>query len=77
MHIDSFHAPDGNSEINIRLKSDMRIPFTPETTLQDLADNLVNNTSFEQNQVQFFSITGSKLPMCEKIKNNSEFPVLL
>lgn len=77
MHIDSFHTPDGKSEINIRLKTDIRIPFTPDTTLQDLTNHLVKNAMLEQNQVQFFSIGGSKLPMCEKIKNNSEYPVLL
>ena len=77
MHIDSFLSAQGESSIDLRLKSNLQITFTPDTSLQEIANSLTNNTQFTKEEVQFFTINGSKLPLSEKVKNNLEYPVLL
>ena len=38
---------------------------------------MAKSDEFTADQVQFYTINGSRLPMSERVKNNSEYPILL
>ena len=75
MQIDSFKVDDDSFAIDIRLNTQVHIPYTLDTTLSHFHDVLLGSSGVEN--VNFFSISGSVLPLCEKIGNQREYPVLL
>ena len=77
MHIDSYKQDDSNYSIDIRLASHVHIPYSLDTTLKTINDALYASKNDDINKVQFFTLTGSRLPLCEKIANLRQYPVLL
>ena len=75
MQIDSFKVDESSFAIDIRLNTEVHIPFTLDTTLSHFRDILLGSSGVEN--VSFFSVSGSMLPLCEKIGNQREYPVLL
>ena len=65
MQIDSFKVGENSFSIDIRLNTQVHIPYTLDTTLSHFRDVLLGSSGVEN--VNFFSISGSMLPLCEKI----------
>jgi len=63
--------------IEINMASRVSIPFTSDTTLQALHDGLMAPAENGVKKVQFYSLTGSRLPLCERVGDQRTFPVLL
>lgn len=77
MHIDSYKEAENKYSIDIRLASHVHIPYSLDTTLKVISDALFASKDDGVTNVQFFSLTGSRLPQCEKIANLRQYPVLL
>ena len=69
MHIDSYKEAENKYSIDIRLASHLHIPYSLDTTLKVISDALFASKNDEITKVTFFSLTGGRLPLCEKIAN--------
>ena len=56
-------------QVNIRFKTD--------TPLSYFKDQLMNSTGNKVTDVEFFTIAGAKIPLCEQVVDLNDFPVLL
>jgi hypothetical protein len=82
MHLmDKFTRVDaatdlGTKELSmqINLVSPASLKFNKDTPLTYFKETLVASGA---SQVQFFTINGAQIPLCERVKDLSSYPILL
>ena len=67
----------GAFTIDFRLASHVQIPCTLDTPLRTISDTLIASEGNNIEKVQFFALTGSKLPLCETVGSHRSYPVLV
>ena len=73
--IDAKSTPGTNDlSMQINLVSPAALKFTKDTPLSYFKDTLLASGA---TTVQFFSINGACIPLCEKVKDLSSYPILL
>lgn len=76
--IDAYQQTADQFSIDIRLANHIHIPYTLDTDLQEVHNRLMESSSSNNiSSIYFESITGSRLPLSEKIGNQRNYPVLL
>lgn len=68
--IDAYQQTADQFSIDIRLANHIHIPYTLDTDLQEVHNRLMESSSNNNiSSIYFESITGSRLPLSEKIGN--------
>ena len=67
----------GAFTIDFRLASHVKVPCTQDTSLRTISDALLSSAENNIEKVQFFTLTGSKLPLSEIVKNHRSYPILV
>ena len=65
------------STMRINLANQVEIRFKKDTNLSLFHDKLVESSNNNVTNVQFFTITGSRIPLSERVSDLREYPVLL
>ena len=76
-HIDSCRINSTQRALDFRLASHVHITYDEMSTLKEIHDALKNSEGNDIAKAQFLTITGSKLPLSERIADHHEYPVLL
>ena len=63
--------------MKINLANQVKINFNKDTQLSLFKDALMKSEGNSVSNVQFYSITGSRLPLSEQVTDLKEYPVLL
>ena len=64
-------------QMKLNLGEQIKIDFEKDTPLSYLKEQIVQNRKGEIKNVQFYTITGSRLPLSELVNDLRQFPVLL
>lgn len=59
------------------LKYQVNVQFTPETDLTHFSEQLKASEGNDVRQVEFYTITGARVPLCEKVQDLNDYPILL
>ena len=63
--------------MKINLANQVKIDFNKDTQLSLFKDILLQSEGNSVKNVQFYSVTGSRLPLSEQVNDLKEYPILL
>ena len=76
-NVDCEEVGPDSYRLCINMASRIEMPFTSDSTLQELHDTISASTINDVQSVQFYTLNGHRLPLCERIGDQRTFPVLL
>ena len=76
-HIDSSKLNQTQRAVDFRLASHVHVAYDEMSTLKEIHDALKNSEGNDIKKAQFLTLTGSKLPLSERIADHHEYPVIL
>ena len=62
--------------MTFNLTEQVNIRFTPQTTLDYFKSKIMSSEGNEIDKVDFFTITGARLPLTEKVEDLNDFPII-
>ena len=62
--------------LNIQMSKLVTINYRMSTTLKQFQTSISKGVEVEEPDVKFFSISGARIPLCEKVEDLLEFPIL-
>ena len=63
--------------MKINLANQVKIDFNKDTKLSLFKDQLMQSEGNSVKNVQFYTVTGSRLPLSEQVNDLKEYPILL
>lgn len=63
--------------MKINLANQVKIDFNKDTQLSLFKDILLQSEGNSVKNVQFYTVTGSRLPLSEQVNDLKEYPILL